>query len=453
MAIRPSITASTAITTQPEAAPLAPKFIANLLATGASEGIARLTQIGVIALVSRDLGPAGFGIFGIAWSLQQMALAFVQVGPEMIGIRYYGQSQGRRALLFDLIRLKCVVAAISLTVMIGAAILLYGYQSPIIPQTIVQGLVLIPIAAGNGWVLRAASQFSDFAVLRVGQSVLFLLALFAVLKVWPVALAIPATEGAVTVIVSLLIWRRAMTYAVDEHGGPADSERHFRPRTLLHESLALGFTTLCSTLFWTVPVPLGGLFLSPAGVGIVAAVSRLLAALNGLCQMFIQVFYPALVRRYAVDPANGAATAGTLFVLAALASLVLVISLAATAQWIVPLLLGAEAIDAVGLFQYWLTTMIPAATGSIFGYALMATGRVASFTLITTIATVGVVAITALAFCIVPNPISAASGTIAMLGYAAGLGVAAYRAGLISLSRETLRILHPTYFYRFLLER
>jgi O-antigen/teichoic acid export membrane protein len=428
--------------------PRAPSFLISLLATGASEGIARLSQLGVIALVARDLGAAGFGVFGIAWSVEQMALAFVQIGPEMVGVRAYGQGGDRHRLAVSITYLKLVMALVALPIMVGAVALLYGTGSAITDQAIIQGLVMIPIALSNGWILRAASHFGDFALLRVGQSLLFLAALVAVLHRWPVPLAIPITEGTVTLIAVLAFWRRSMA-----HANTRDDGDNQTVRDLLHGSLALGFSTLCSTLLWTACVPISGLFLTTAETGIVAQISRILAAVNGLCQIFIQVFYPALVRRYAVDVIAGAHMAGSLFVLIFAASVALVAGLALTSGWVIPTLLGHERIDAIPLFCWWLPTLIPAASGSIFGYALMATGHITRFTLISTASSIGVVIITVAAYAVFPDPRATAAMTLIMIAGAVAMGVAAFRAGLVSTDRGIVSVLGPRALRRFLNER
>jgi O-antigen/teichoic acid export membrane protein len=296
--------------------------------------------------------------------------------------------------------------------------------------------------------LRAASHFGDFALLRVGQSLLFLAALVAVLHRWPVPLAIPITEGTVTLIAVLAFWRRSMA-----HANTRDDGDNQTVRDLLHGSLALGFSTLCSTLLWTACVPISGLFLTTAETGIVAQISRILAAVNGLCQIFIQVFYPALVRRYAVDVIAGAHMAGSLFVLIFAASVALVAGLALTSGWVIPTLLGHERIDAIPLFCWWLPTLIPAASGSIFGYALMATGHITRFTLISTASSIGVVIITVAAYAVFPDPRATAAMTLIMIAGAVAMGVAAFRAGLVSTDRGIVSVLGPRALRRFLNER
>lgn len=435
----------------------APRFITNLLATGASEGIARLTQIGVIALISREIGAVGFGIFGIAWSFQQMALAFVQIGPEMAGMRLYGEG-GRRHLLVRLTQLKLLLAMIGLAAMVACSVALYGVRSAITTQSALQALVLIPIALSNGWVLKAASQFGDFAVLRIGQSMLFLLALLGALRIWPAASTIPVTEGIVSLTATVLVWRRAMRYINEAPVAmvrASDREIYARANwtALLKESFAVGFSTLCASLLWTVSVPLGGLFLSPRDSGTVAAVSRILAAINGLCQMFIQVFFPALVRRYGDSIQAGAETAASLLILATASGFLLEVLLMLTSRWVIPALLGANRPEATSLFFWWAPIIAPTAGASVLGYALLATGRTRLFTISLLGLAVGVTVLTAAAYRIFLDPLGAVAGIGAMLVYFFGLCLVSYRAQLISPADLSARILKPFYLRRFLMER
>jgi O-antigen/teichoic acid export membrane protein len=409
-------------------------FRRHLSAIMVSEIIARVAQFGVLALAARHLTPSAFGVYGLAVAIHQMALAIVQNGPELHATRLMAQQHGGKALVWRVMGVKffLAVAAYATALLIGWSV--YG-SIAVLEQIMVQGLLLPIVAVGSTWVLKATGRFSIFALFRSGQALLFVawVALFVTQTNSP--LAVPLAEAAATAMVVL----SSVPYCLRLAGARADTHVD----RMLGPSLALGFSGLCSEAVWSAPVTIGGLFLAAPALGRVAGVNRIISALNGVFQMLIQVFYPALAHRYARDPQSGRALAGTLLVYAGLGAAAVIAIGTVFAGPFIHLLLGPGMKSAVPVLRLWLWALAPAFTGTVAGYVLLANGKHRHYTAVAVVSLVAAALCAGIGYAILPVAEMAAVQAIALAVSAAIQLVVAMRWGLIDGSGFSWTLLRP----------
>lgn len=406
-------------------------FREHLSAVTISEVVARSAQFGVLALAARELAPVGFGIYGLAAALHQLALSIVQNGPELHATRLIAQQLGGRALVLRLVALKGFLAVAAYLAVVLIAFAAYG-QPALLKQLMAQGL-LLPVAAINTvWVLKARSRFGLYAIARGAQAVLFLVLVFTFLHYGSSPLAIPFAELAATGAVALLSLHQGFRLAGRAEGAE-------QPRLLL-PSLALGFSGLCAEAIWSAPVTIGGLFLDAGAVGLVAGVNRVLTALNGIFQTLLQVFYPSLALRYAQDAGTASSLAASLMAWTAAGAAALIIVGTVLAEPLVRLLLGPAKIAAVPVLRLYLWALAPAFIGGVLGFTLLASGHHRLFTRLAVAATATSLAFAALGYRLAPVPEMAATQVVVQLLYTGALFAAATRSGLV----DRLRGMRPT---------
>jgi O-antigen/teichoic acid export membrane protein len=409
-----------------------------------SEFIARAAQFGVLALAARHLTAAAFGIYGLAVAMHQLALAVVQNGPELHATRLLAQGGGGGALIPRVIGLKLGLAAAAYALVVLAA---FGvYRNAALPaQAMTQELLLPIVAVGSSWALKATGHFTIFAVFRCAQALLFLGFVALLFARGATQLAVPEAEAAATGLVVAASLPLCLRHASMARGTPTER--------LLGPSLALGLSGLCSDAIWSMPVTIGGLFLDAAALGRVAGVNRILTALNGVYQVLLQVFYPALARRYAEDARSARALAGALLTYAALGSVALTAAGLLFAAPLVRVLLGAGKAETVPVFQLCLGALIPAFVGSVAGYALLAAGRHRPFVQLAVVTLMIAGAGAGIGYALAPVAEMAASQVVAQLFYTAMLLAVAARSRLIDGANISWNLLRPAALRRLLSQR
>jgi O-antigen/teichoic acid export membrane protein len=408
-----------------------PPIVIDMLSVLGSEGVSRLAQIGIIALASRQLNASGFGIYGIAWSIQLAALSFVQTGPELVGIRFGAQDFDLRSVAQRVTAWKFLMAALSMIVSAFFAIALYGASSPILVQTAVQSLVLIPLALNGAWILKACERFSEFALARSLQAVIFLILVWLLLNVWLSPLALPFAELGASSLITAAWWPRLIKRCIAPSAEAVQGGASPPPyRELIKASIALALAGFFSAIFWAAPVTIAGRFLSAVDAGAVAAACRVIATIQGICIAAVQVFYPILTRTFEATRKAGAELAGALTLILSFGALLITAFLSLTAGWTMPLLLGDVGIPVIQLFQIWIFILVPALAGTVPAFALMAGGRNFAFTRTMMMSAFGAVVISWIGYRIFPIPLG---GTFFIIPMAMSAAILFWHAGQFRL--------------------
>lgn len=406
---------------------------ANLVSLGIAEAAARLAQFAALALLGRMIGPEGVGVVGVAWSMYQMAVPFVQVAPEMIGTREVARGDRADHALVEVSAVKLVIAAAAGTLMVITAAIAFRGDDATRVQVAAEGVVLLSLAVNGMWLFRGLRRFSLFAAVRVAQSGGLLAGLGVGLWIWPASWMVPVVETLTGLVAAVLAWGGLSGWRSLAGAAAAIGRRlHAGVGTQLREALQLGLGSFLAAVTWSAPLLAARPFLDAAGEGQLAVTLRLMLALVGLYQLALQVFHPVLAERYSGDRERGRGLAAALTVHACATTLPVAIGLVLVAPWIVVPLLGSGFAAAGPVLSALAPVLVPITVGSVFGYALLADGRYRTYVALSAAGAIASLVASALAFRIWPQPQSVGVLTPVMALIALASAVAAWRHGLVS---------------------
>lgn len=426
---------------------------ANLVAVGVAEGVARLAQLAMIALLGRLLGPAGVGVVGVAWAVFQLALPFVQYAPELMGARDVAQGAEVCDAVIDVTAIKLVVGLIAAVAMALGAMIVFRDDPADRLQVTVQAVLPIAVAVNSVWAFRGLRRFVAYAVVRSVQSVILLGCLVVVLWVRPVPWTVPAAEAAAGLAAAALAYGLLFGRQGFAAGGKSLYRRGLRLWPRIAAAIRFGLGSFFASATWSMPLLVGHSLLDAAGQGYLAAALRLMLAVTALYQLALQVFHPVLAHRYATDRRAGGSLAAALVVYALATTVPISAVLVAAAPWIVVSLLGAGFAPMADVFAMLALTLTPIVVGSVFGYALLADGRYGLYVWIGAGGAAAALFGCAGAFYLWPRP--EAVGVLALVASLVALasGVAAWRLDLVRFSDVHIRQLSPARVRQVLAER
>ena len=408
-------------------------LLAQFIGTSGGEAANRLAQLGSVALAGWTLGVTGLGIIGIAWSLTTIAQALTIGGTELIGIRTLvraaanmdGPEATPTRVIAEVTQLKLYLAMAAVPALLLAGLILGQGHTAIVTQVAVQTCAMVIVTLGYAWALRGLWRAVEQGVIRTVQAGGMLVLLWGLLAVWPSPLAVPVAE-AVSAALALAVARhrlgRLVRGAIPTRSGV---------RSLLAPSLKVGLATLLSISVWQTPILIAALWASVEQVSYLTGAMRLLLGLCGLLQMALQAIYPALANRYAVDPPRARAATLSLVLSAGAMAVMGTAILMACADWLVPLLLGPDFVEAGPLLRWLLPLLIPVAIMSPMLYALIAMGHTDDIVYLQSGVLVAVIPCCALAFWVLPSAWSALALHPMIWGQAVVISVVAWRRGVV----------------------
>jgi O-antigen/teichoic acid export membrane protein len=407
----------------------------NLSALAVAELVARASQLAIVAILGRRLGAAGMGVIGTGWALYAIALPWVQSAPELVGIRELSLRPFRISIAAEINALKLVAAAVAFAGLSAFAGLVYAGRSDYVAQVAAQASALLAAAFGVGWVFRALEQVEVHAVLRVVYALLAVLALGVLLSLRAQPLLVPAVEFALQALVAgagfAVLRRRARR-----------GRRPLRPRLLRWRSgrplrrygpsvLAQGVAGVSAAATWSACIPIAGLFLSTADVGIVTAALRLCLVTNGTLLLGIQLFLPRLTRALSADSGHASELVGRLLLYATLCGVGGAAALGAAAAPLCRQLLGPEFAAAAGPVRIAALALVPASAGAVFGYAILAAHRDRVFTLFMLAGAAATVLAFPAAFAWARSPLALAVLPAVLALQTAAMGAYVFGSGLL----------------------
>lgn len=426
---------------------------ANLAALGVAEGVARVAQLVIIALLGRVLGPVELGIVGVAWAVFQLAAPFVQYAPELIGARLIAQGVDTRKALIDVTAIKLVVGVLCTAAMVVGAAVVFAHDPAERLQVALQALVPLAVALNGVWAFRGLRRFAAYSVVRCAQSVVLLGGLALVLAAVRAAWIVPVCEAAAGLAAAVLAYGLLLDARDLPTMAAAMYRRGFALRAEIGEAIRFGIGSFFGGAVWTVPLLVGQAFLSPTDQGYLAAALRLILAGTSLYQLALQVFHPVLAHRYAHDRPAGGSLAAALLVYALATTLPVAAVLVVAAPWIVTSILGAAFAPMANVFAMLALAIVPVVVSSVFGYVFIADGRYGLYLWIcagnAAISLVGCV----VAFSVRPHADAVGIVTVVATVVAIVGGVAAQRHGLVRFREVRLRQLSPARFAKILMER
>jgi O-antigen/teichoic acid export membrane protein len=261
----------------------------SVLSLGGAEIIARLIAFLAVAHLTRQLGPAGFGLVGFAIALNGYFAFAVSAGFNDVGAREIARAPDRAATL----------AVSSVLVRLGLAALAYiilasvvgplGRSSAAERVILLTGLSLFTLALDTSWVYKGLERNRAVGFALVLNQIMYAALVFLLVRgpnhVTRVPLAQLAAElvGAMLLLVPLL-----------RNGGIRLSlEAGLR---LLRSSGYLVMTRLSRMLILTCDVVLLGFILGAYGVGLYTAAYRVCFLLLALAVASHVAYLPALTR-------------------------------------------------------------------------------------------------------------------------------------------------------------
>mgnify|MGYP000858046562 CR=1 FL=1 len=411
----------------------------HLATAGGGEAAGRLAQILTVAVAAQALGPEGLGVVGIAWSLTAVALALVQGGPELAGIRELGAgaaaSHTQPRIIVTVTALKLALAVAALPVLLAVQWGLGHTGAAAVQQLAAQMAAAGLTAAGYAWALRGICRPGDQALVRVVQAVATLAIFWPLVSLWPDPLAVPAAEGGGAAIA--LLFGRQRLGRLARATPPSLTEL----RAMAGPALHLGLSGLVTTLAWMAPLLAAAHSAPMEEVGLLTGVLRLVLGCVGILQIAIQALFPLLTRALAQDSARGRDATVALTVQAVLATLAATALLVAAAPAVVPAVLGPGFGEAIALFRLLIPVLIPVALGSPASYALMARGKTPAVLWVAVAAALAMAAACAAAFAVSPTMTSATALHPVLWGQVAVTMVVAARYGVIGRPQAPWRTL------------
>ncbi len=360
-------------------------ILLELAATGVGEGGLRVAQLLTIVLAAQALGVEALALVGIAWSLTAIALAFVQGGVDLAGMRAVAAldplDRQSHSTISALTRHKLSLMLLSVPFLFGG-LLLTGYSTAeAIAQLAAQTAASILSAMGLTWAFRGLRRPGDVLAVRAVQAVITLLALWGALSLWRHPLSIPLAE-AIGAATALVIGRLRLGPVTDDVGLLKKPSQ---------DSLVLGCVALLHTLGWMMPILAAGRMSTAEVTGHMAACLRLFLGISGILQLLYQVLYPIQARLFIIDPEDAKKATVSLILYSAVLSAVLTSILYVLTPVFIPILLGPDFPFAVNLFQDFLILLIPILLASPITYGLMAQGHAHAAAMLAILMAVGMV--------------------------------------------------------------
>ncbi len=130
------------------------------------EGLARGAAFGASVWLARTLGPAGYGVVGVAMAMLLYFSALTDAGLETLGIREVAEDEGRvHTVIPALLGARMLIALVGLAILAAGAHLLL----PAPDRTVVSlfGLILVVLALDTRWIALGLAKPVPASVSRV----------------------------------------------------------------------------------------------------------------------------------------------------------------------------------------------------------------------------------------------------------------------------------------------
>jgi O-antigen/teichoic acid export membrane protein len=257
------------------------------------EAVARALSFIAMLVVARRLGPAMYGVVGVASGIMLYLNQVVDAGVELSGVPAVARQRdnaGLSDLVASVLTARAVIAAALTIVVVVVGLFALPQPDGSVLALYAPGLVFV--AAGTRWVFLGLQQSSRVAIARIaGESSTLLLVLIALREVGDVAIVPIATllGGAVAAVVMLgglpgLGIRARLSF--DRHPGRA---------ILARGPQLVGFTLLGLLLFNADLIYLR-FVTGQSAAGYYAAAYTLIAFCANLSAVWAQSVLPALAR-------------------------------------------------------------------------------------------------------------------------------------------------------------
>ena len=252
--------------------------------------------VGLIAtpLVTRHLGPVGWGHFITVTSVIFIAAALTEGGVANLGVREFSTSgeHERRSFMSDLLGLRL---ALSLLGAAGAIVfaLLAGYQHVLVLGTAIASLGLLLEGA------RVTLAIPLTARLRLGWLAISDFTGQAVTAVLMIALVVAGASLLPFYAVAVIVAAVTVTLTFSLVRGEVDLRPSFSPtrwRTLMSESFVYTAATTLGVIYFQVVIIAMSLISTKLQTGYFSLAFRALSIINGIPWLLVASAFPILAR-------------------------------------------------------------------------------------------------------------------------------------------------------------
>ncbi len=333
----------------------------------ASQGLGMLATI----RISRTLGPAGYGLYGLVQTLATLSVLASGLGFRNTITRETARHPDQsRSLLVTSALLRLPTIAI-----VGAGVLLYAYlTAQVLP--LIFGVVAVLLAAAlSAWEVIEAVAFGHermqySAAINLGGSVLWLTVIALTPTRWLTPLYVSvafALLQVVELVPYLIVGRRARIF----RGGSRVSGW----RDLVQPSLPFYWLGILTAINTSLPVVFLASRSGSAAVGIYSVGFRLMAPLTAVLGTALMALYPGMSQAAVTDPHRLTQTVrrAVLGIVGLGAACAVGISLL---RWeLVQLLFGAAYRQTPDVMAFQIWTVVLTALRDLIGYGLAAIDR------------------------------------------------------------------------------
>lgn len=353
-------------------------------------GVAAVLSLVYIAIITRTLGPSGFGQFALIVGIAQTIVALVGFQTWQIIVRYGMEhlNTGHEVAIARLIK-SCLVLDVGGAIMgsLLAWIIVsllgqdFGWTSEVAHDALIFCCVtLIAVRSTPTGILRLYDRFAIASVADVAMPVTRLAGALIVWLISPQIQSFLMAWAAAEIVSSTVFWWfairttrrlpwRASALALPALKADNPGIAHFAGITNAGQTFALASRQL--------PVLLVGLFVTPAAAGGFRLAHQLGQALAKVSQLAARSLFPELMRARALstDPDHFAQLLGRTIRLAAVAGAVILAILLIAGKPLLGLIAGQAFLPAYPLLLLLGTAAVIDLVGVSFEPALIASGR------------------------------------------------------------------------------
>ena len=269
------------------------RLLRNIFTLSLGELGARVMQVIAIIILARRLGSELFGYFILATTITTYLLLFVQLGLDIIAVRYVSQQQfGLSDLVASILGLRLTVATI-VTVGLFIYVFIFGTDDPINRLLLIMSGLYFTNALSLRWPLLAREMMTPLALASFISQFCFFLGALLVLNDSQAAFAALA-QVAGEVLAALYVW-----LAFNARCG------HVRPsidillmRRLLSETWPIFLSLLLGTMMYNFDIIALKLMNKTAEIGVYAATYRCITVFSPFLLVIQSSIYPEFSRAW-----------------------------------------------------------------------------------------------------------------------------------------------------------
>jgi O-antigen/teichoic acid export membrane protein len=269
------------------------RLLRNIFTLSLGELGARVMQVIAIIILARRLGSESFGYFILATTITTYLLLFVQLGLDIIAVRYVSQQQfGLSDLVASILGLRLTVATI-VTVGLFIYVFIFGTDDPINRLLLIMSGLYFTNALSLRWPLLAREMMTPLALASFISQFCFFLGALLVLNDSQAAFAALA-QVAGEVLAALYVW-----LAFNARCG------HVRPsidillmRRLLSETWPIFLSLLLGTMMYNFDIIALRLMNKTAEIGVYAATYRCITVFSPFLLVMQSSIYPEFSRAW-----------------------------------------------------------------------------------------------------------------------------------------------------------